>query len=185
MARPISVSRFGEYRLSGRPPEAANGQADTLRFPAPDAGRSLRDLGYLFKAEHERVAGKCVERRDRFLALKRESFRSDFSENATGRVREVFQESERVTSPLPSSKIGRGDRKSLCANVFAHPGHEIIFALGLADAIPAAREEFHQAIAASHDLRGAALHARNEGVQPVRHEGAPSRPGLTHGALCV
>src|SRR5579859_6548430 len=67
------------------------------------------------------------------LAVTREFFRSDFLENATGRARKVFQGSARVTSPSPAPKIRRGERKSLCANVIAHPGCEIIFALGLGE----------------------------------------------------
>ena len=42
------------------------------------------------------------------------------------------QEPERVTSPSPSPKIRRGDRKSLCANVFVHSNRRIILALRLA-----------------------------------------------------
>ena len=45
------------------------------------------------------------------------------------RVRNVDQGPERVTSPSPSPKIRRGDRKCLCANVFAHPSLESILGL--------------------------------------------------------
>ncbi len=78
-----------------RPVEDSRRLVEHLSETIADAERSLGDLAYLFKAEHERVARRCVERRDRFLA----------------------------------------------------------------QAIPAAREEFHRAIVASRHTRGAALHA--------------------------
>ncbi len=43
----------------------------------------------------------------------------------------MYQGPGRVTSPSPSPKIRRGDRKSLCANVFVRSNRKIIFALKL------------------------------------------------------
>ncbi len=67
----------------------------------------------------------------RLLTVKRDFLRLDCSENATGRVRNVYRWPQRVTSPSPSPKIRRGDRKRLCANVFGYPSLEIILASGL------------------------------------------------------
>jgi hypothetical protein len=44
---------------------------------------------------------------------------------------DMYQGPGRVTSPSPSPKIRRGDRKSLCTNVFVRSNRTIIFALGL------------------------------------------------------
>jgi GTP-binding protein EngB required for normal cell division len=41
---------------------------EQLSATIADAERSLNDLAYLFKAEQERVSGKCAERREKFLA---------------------------------------------------------------------------------------------------------------------
>ena len=43
-----------------------------------NAERSLSDLSYLFKAEHERVAHKCLDRRDRFLSEAIPAARAEF-----------------------------------------------------------------------------------------------------------
>jgi hypothetical protein len=51
-----------------RPVEDSHRLVDHLSETIADAERSLNDLGYLFKAEQERVSSKCGEQREKFLA---------------------------------------------------------------------------------------------------------------------
>ena len=53
---------------------------DHLSKTIADAERSLNDLGYLFKAEQERVSGKCDEQREKFLSEALPAALSEFHE---------------------------------------------------------------------------------------------------------
>ena len=63
-----------------RPIEGSRRLVDHLSKTIADAERSLNDLGYLFKAEQERVSGKCDEQREKFLSEALPAALSEFHE---------------------------------------------------------------------------------------------------------
>ncbi len=65
----LLLSEFDRLRAALlRPVEESSRVVEHLSGTIADAERSLNDLGYLFKAEQDRVSGKCSERREKFLA---------------------------------------------------------------------------------------------------------------------